>query len=107
MREPDVLCVLPEHGDLWKEEFAGGADLVIEVVSPSDPKRDTVVKRQEYARAGIREYWIADPMAEAITVLTLAGDAYEEHGVFAPGQRATSRLLQGFGVDVTEALAGA
>ena len=59
-----------------------GADMVVEIVSPDDPERDTITKRADYAEACILEYWIANPKDETITVLTLAGEAYVEHGVF-------------------------
>lgn len=42
---------------------------------------------------------------QTITVLTLAGEEYQVHGVFRFGQRATSVLLPGFTVDVAAALA--
>ena len=67
--------------------------------------RDLEVKRLEYAQARIPEYWIVDPRDAKITVLTLDGDSYAVHGEFAPGEQATSRLLPGFTVAVTEALA--
>jgi hypothetical protein len=38
-----------------------------------------------------------------ITVLTLAGDVYSDHGVFHRGQQAHSVLLDGFGPSVAEA----
>ncbi|MEM9264859.1 MAG: Uma2 family endonuclease [Cyanobacteria bacterium P01_F01_bin.13] len=57
--------------------------LVVEVVSSSDTDktsrdRDYVEKRQEYAQRGIAEYWIIDPMAAVVLVLTLVDGAYEE-----------------------------
>lgn len=106
-REPDLIFVSSEHAARIGEKFADGADLVMEIVSESasDRHRDLVEKRAEYAQAGIAEYWIVDPEEGRITVLALEGGAYVEHGVFARGQRATSRLLAGFSVDVTEALA--
>ena len=42
-----------------------------------------------------------DPPEETVTVLTLEGEAYVEHGVFGGGEAATSVLLPGFSVDVT------
>ena len=72
-----------------------------EVVSPDDPARDLVVKRADYAEAGIPEYWIVDPRNKTVTVLALAGNDYVEHGAFTPGDTATSPLLPGFAVDVT------
>ncbi len=45
-----------------------GADLVVEVVSKNDPKRDLETKLREYAAAGIPEYWIVDPMEHSIEV---------------------------------------
>ena len=104
-REPDVVLVLAEAADRFESQFIIGADLVVEVVSDDDRRRDLEVKRLEYAQAHISEYWIVDPRDAKITVLTLDGDSYAVHGEFAPGEQATSRLLPGFAVAVAEALA--
>jgi Uma2 family endonuclease len=79
----------------------------MEVVSdsPDDRERDLVTKRAEYARARIPEYWIVDPQEGRITVLRLEGDRYVVHGEFLKGSKASSVLLPGFVVDVTEAFA--
>ena len=106
-REPDVLFMAAAH-DSWRgEQYWRGADLVMEVVSPDDPDRDYKKKRKDYAKVGIAEYWIVDPLQQLITVLTLQGEAYVEHGVFTPGGQATSVLLEGFAVEVTEVFAAA
>jgi len=78
--------------------------MVVEIVSPSNQKLDTKVKRDEYAEVGIPEYWIVDPKKETITVLRLEGEAYAEHGVFRRGEIATSVLLEGFAVEVSAVL---
>ena len=83
------------------EQFSLGADLVIEVVSDQGRPRDLEIKRQEYAQAGIPEYWIVDPQLEQITVLALEGSSYVVHGEFSKGTKASSKLLEGFNVDVT------
>jgi Uma2 family endonuclease len=106
-REPDLLILLDRHNSRRGNRYWSGADLVLEVVSPDKPERDLVEKREEYAEAGIPEYWIVNPLNRTITVLTLEGDAYREHGVFAPGARATSVLLAGFVVDVAAVFAAA
>lgn len=102
-RDPDLLALLDARDPRAQDRFWLWADLVLEVVSADKPERDLVEKRREYAEAGILEYWIVDPFTETITVLVLGDDLasqYEEHGVFGRGQHATSRLLDGFGVDV-------
>jgi Uma2 family endonuclease len=100
-REPDIIYFRPHrvkdvHGQ------PEGADLVVEVVSEGEENRhrDLVTKRQEYAAAGISEYWIVDPQERQITVLVLEGQAYREHGVFRQGSVATSVLLSGFSASV-------
>jgi Uma2 family endonuclease len=101
-REPDLLLVRDAHDSRRQNRFWLGADLVVEVVSPDDPERDTHVKRVDYAEAGIPEYWIVNPIDETITVLTLGGDIYTEHGVFRRGEQASSVLLSGFVLSVAE-----
>ena len=99
-REPDILFMRTEHEDRRSDQFWQGADLVMEVVSPDDPRRDRVTKRREYAQTGIPEYWIVDPAQRSITVLTFDGQTYALHGEFEEGADATSVLLDGFNVSV-------
>lgn len=104
MREPDLMYLLPEHLHLRKEQYWQWSDLVIEVVSEGNRSHDLERKRFEYARAGIPEYWIVDPLYQTITVLRLEGDRYIEHGVFGRGETATSALLPDLATDVSAAL---
>jgi Uma2 family endonuclease len=101
-REPDLLLLLDANDPRNQDRYWYGADLVLEVVSEDDPARDLVVKRREYARAGIPEYWIVNPLDETIAVLVLRDGAYMEHGVFTRRQRATSLLIANFSVAVSE-----
>ena len=103
-REPDILMVRDQHDPRRQDRFWTGAGLVMEIVSPDNPERDTIEKRVDYAEAGIPEYWIVEPERETITVLRLAEDQYVEHGVFRRGDIATSALLEGFAVAVTAVL---
>lgn len=99
-RAPDVLVLLDVNDPRNQNAFWLGADLVVEIVSPDDVERDTVVKRQDYATAGIPEYWLINPLNATLTVLQLVGQTYTVHGVFQRGALATSRLLPDFAVPV-------
>jgi Uma2 family endonuclease len=99
-REPDLVLLLDVHDPRNQNAFWLGADLVVEIVSPDHVERDTVLKRADYAAAGIPEYWIVNPEEETITVLTLEGGTYVAYGIFRRGDTAASALLQGFTVPV-------
>lgn len=101
-REPDILLLLDRADPRFQDSFWLGADVVMEVVSPDDPKRDTQTKRREYAEASIPEYWIVNPLDETITVLTLQGTSYIEYGIFRRGQQATSMLLTDLAVSAAD-----
>jgi Uma2 family endonuclease len=101
-REPDILLLRSAGDPRYQDAFWLGADLVVEVVSPDRPERDTEEKVRDYAEAGIPEYWIVNPLNETITVLALEEQAYALHGIFHRGQRAISKLLNGFGIEVDE-----
>jgi Uma2 family endonuclease len=103
-REPDVFFVSTAKVIEAAGKYPDGADLVMEVVSgsPADRDRDLVRKRRDYALAGIPEYWIVDPQKEVIIVLRLESKEYVEHGRFGAGDVATSALLSGFSVAVSD-----
>jgi Uma2 family endonuclease len=99
-REPDVLLVKNSKDRRRQNRFWKGADLTMEIVSKDKPARDLIHKRHDYAEGRVPEYWIVNPQKDTITVLTLAGRAYVEHGVFQRGDTATSLVLPGFSVNV-------
>jgi Uma2 family endonuclease len=103
-REPDLLLVLDKDDPRAQNEYWTGADLVMEIVSPDKPQRDTDEKPLDYAEAAIPEYWIVNPLTSTITVLVLKDDSYVEHGVFRRGDQAMSKLLDGFRISVDEVL---
>ncbi|HJQ03224.1 MAG TPA: Uma2 family endonuclease [Jatrophihabitans sp.] len=63
-RRPDLVVV--NEAELRRVETEGGllraaaAVLVVEIVSPGSRRTDNLVKRGEYADAGISSYWIID-----------------------------------------------
>jgi Uma2 family endonuclease len=108
-REPDIVFLSAERLEQLTGDYPEGADVVMEVVSGSDEdrERDLVTKREEYALAGIAEYWIVDPEHSQIIVLRLDGERYMVHGEFETGEQATSALLDGFSVNVDAVFAAA
>jgi len=104
IREPDILFVSREHFDRIEEQVCGVPDLVVEVISASTTKTDREEKFAEYARAGVKEYWIVDPEREVVEVYMLRQGAYEPLGLWKPGQWAHSKLLAGFKVSIDELL---
>lgn len=105
-REPDLVFLSTARLKSL-EKVPTGADLAMEVVSEGAlaRERDLETKRVEYAAAGIPEYWTVDPELQQITVLTLVESEYRVHGVFGAGTTATSVLLEGFNVVVSDVFA--
>lgn len=65
--EPDIVVIC--DSDALKEDGCHGApDLIIEIVSKSTSKRDYGIKMLKYRTAGVKEYWIVDPIKETVLV---------------------------------------
>ncbi len=76
-REPDVQVVLHDNpGELTTTAQVGPADICIEVVSPESVARDYGDKFAEYEGAGVREYWIIDPLRQRAVFNRLQGAVY-------------------------------
>src|SRR5205814_10632070 len=55
-REPDLLFVGDANDPRRQKAYWLGAVLSVQIVSPDEPERDIMVKRADYAEAGIPEY---------------------------------------------------
>ncbi len=65
--EPDI-SVICDKNKLTEKGCNGAPDWVIEIISPSDPQRDYDIKLFKYRSAGVREYWIVNPLTHTVTV---------------------------------------
>ena len=78
---PDVLIICDK--DKIKPNFIEGApDLVVEVLSASTAARDKGIKKDAYEKAGVKEYWIVDPLSKSIEVYHLRNGRLELDDVY-------------------------
>jgi len=81
--QPDLIVILRGGAaTITTQRIVGPPDLVVEVVSPGTASYDRREKRDLYAAAGVREYWIADPGYRVVELLTLAGNLYRAEHVY-------------------------
>lgn len=99
-RFPDLIVLREEHLPLVQKRLTIKLDMpppvmIVEVVSPGQTNRDRDYnrKRNQYARIGILEYWIIDPIAQSVLVLILENDRYVEAGQFQGDSRIISSVF--------------
>ena len=59
--QPDLCYFSKQRRATIKQYAEGPPDLAIEILSPSNTRRDRLEKMQLYAESGVGEYWIVDP----------------------------------------------
>lgn len=74
--EPDI-SVICDQDKLTDRGCTGAPDWIIEIVSPSNPAHDYVRKLNLYLDAGVREYWIVDPMQGSIYAYYLEEEQFK------------------------------
>ena len=73
--QPDIVVVC-DRSKLDDKGCNGAPDMVVEILSPSNSKHDTVLKFNKYLQAGVREYWIIDPTQQSLLVHILDNGKY-------------------------------
>ncbi|MEM8584608.1 MAG: Uma2 family endonuclease [Bacteroidota bacterium] len=68
--QPD-LCIICDEGKLDQQGCNGAPDLVVEILSPGNPKREVREKFLLYEEAGVLEYWVVQPSEGLVTVFIL------------------------------------
>lgn len=104
--QPDILFVSAERLDIVTDRGCfGPPDLIVEVLSPSTRERDQVMKRDVYARFGVKEYWLADVETRTLRAMELVGREFITRAVFDESSEMTSPLLPGLSIPVSRIFA--
>jgi Uma2 family endonuclease len=82
VRRPDLLFISRDREHLISEEdpIKWAPDLCVEVISKSTKAVDRVDKFKQYAKVGVKHYWIADPRARTLEAFKLVGKVYRPAG---------------------------
>lgn len=73
--QPDI-CVVCDHEKIDKRGCEGAPDLVIEILSPGNSKKEMKYKYALYEEAKVPEYWIIDPDHQNVLVYVLEDGKY-------------------------------
>jgi Uma2 family endonuclease len=68
--QPDI-CIICDLSKIDDKGCCGAPDLVIEILSPGNSKKEIKLKYELYEEAGVKEYWIVNPVEENIVVFIL------------------------------------
>ena len=108
-RQPDILYLSAERtGINGRAELQGlqylevAPDLVVEVLSPSNSRRDIEDKLEDYRQVGTRECWLVSPEAETVEVLRLSADEAASTDIFGVDGTLRSGILEDFALPIRE-----
>jgi Uma2 family endonuclease len=101
--QPDILFISKEHaGIIGENNTTGAPDLVVEILSEGTKSKDLRIKRKVYGKYGVLEYWIVDPEAKAIEVLTRSKTGYMSAGLFPSTSILSSPLFPDLRLNLAE-----
>ena len=98
--QPDLIIIC-DHSILDDACCKGVPYMVVEILSPSNPRYDKIIKFNRYLKAGIREYWIVDPIAQSLVVNILKDNNYITH-IYTDKETAPVNVLEGCYIDLSE-----
>ncbi|MGN0424804.1 MAG: Uma2 family endonuclease [Acetatifactor sp.] len=75
MLQPDV-GIICDTSKIKEWGIYGAPDFLLEVISPSTKKKDYTKKLVKYMEAGVREYWILDPIQKRLMVYFFESEVY-------------------------------
>ena len=100
--QPD-LCVICDKAKLADIRGCLGApDIVVEILSPSNSKKELKYKYDVYEESGVKEYWVVYTEEETMTVYTLTNGAFVASRPLVAGDSVPASVLPGFALDLTE-----
>ena len=98
--QPDI-CVVCDLTKLDDRGCVGAPDIVVEILSPGNNKKELRNKFEIYEEAGIKEYWVVWPVEQTVLQYTLDAEGkYVASLILAAGDELTTPILPGFVLDL-------
>ena len=94
--QPDI-CVICDLSKLDDRGCIGAPDIVVEILSPGNNKKELLNKYNVYQEFGVKEYWVISPSVKTVLIYTLdESGKYQPSKLFTLSEIVTSSVLPGF-----------
>lgn len=99
--QPDI-CVICDESKLDDKGCIGSPDLIIEILSPGNSKKEMNLKFDLYEENGVREYWIVEPFQKSVLIYVLQNDKYVGLKPFTEDEKIKSFIFPELIFDVND-----
>jgi len=99
--QPDI-CVVCDRSKLDDAGCIGAPDLIIEILSPGNNRKELKYKYEVYEESGVREYWVVHPNEQTLLVYTLISGKYLSSRFYTPGDIVLSECIEGFSLKLDD-----
>ncbi|GAB2501044.1 Uma2 family endonuclease [Algoriphagus taiwanensis] len=103
--QPD-LCVICDESKLDEAGCMGAPDLVVEILSPGNNRKELKLKYEVYEESGVKEYWIIQPTEQTLLIYTLINGKYQPSHLYTSGDEVESKCIDGFRLNLSEIFEG-
>ncbi len=103
--QPD-LCVVCDPAKLDDAGCLGAPDLVIEILSPGNNKRELKNKYEVYEESGVKEYWVIHPNEQTLLIYSLIEGKYQSSRLYVSGDIVESNCIEGFKLNLEDIFEG-
>lgn len=94
--QPDI-CVVCDLTKLDARGCIGAPDLIVEVLSAGNNKKELLHKYKIYQEFGVKEYWVVSQSDQTILIYTLDDTGrFQPSKLFTLSEQITSSVLPGF-----------
>ncbi len=97
--QPDI-CIICDPAKLDDAGCIGAPDLLIEILSKGNNKKELQNKYEVYEESGVKEYWIIYPEQQSLLIYTLVNNHYQPSRLLTRGDKITTPILPGFVLDL-------
>ena len=99
--QPDI-CVICDKRKLDEAGCIGAPDLIVEILSKGNNKKELQNKYEVYEESGVHEYWIIHPDEQTLLIYTLTKGKYVPSKLFTTGDIVSSKIINGFTLNLED-----
>jgi len=99
--QPDI-CVVCDKEKLDDAGCLGAPDLIVEILSPGNNRKELQNKYEIYQESEVKEYWIIHPAERTLMIYGLQEGHFVPSRLLTSGDMVTSSVLPGFSLDLQD-----